>query len=342
LNTWFKKSIKNIRSLKFLSKLLASNLLAVYISLNFIIWQRMVLFIAIIVLLFLFLSSLTLILLFIGPTLLLQPRRRRANFYQKLNHPVVPSDLGLNFEETKILTQDGIDLAGWLIKCKQNPKGTIVYLHGVGDCKITGLRFAKLFHDASFNIFLYDSRRHGESGGTYCTYGFHEKEDLRDTIDYLNSRADLRLGSIGVFGTSMGAAVAIQAAATDRRIKAVVAENSFATLRTIFDDYQKRIIKVPFHYLRNIVIIRSEINASFKAREVSPLNSIADINVPQLIVYGSEDKHINYKNSITLYEKAHSPKELYRIENAEHNNCWEIGGEKYRRKLLEFFGGNLN
>lgn len=301
----------------------------------------MFLLIALLVVLFLFLSSVTLILFFIGPTILLQPRRRHPKFYQKLSHPIKPSDLGLIYEEINLVTRDGIKLDSWLIKRGGDSKGTIIYLHGVGDCKITGLPFAKFFYDNGYNIFLYDSRRHGESEGTYCTYGFYEKQDLTDAINYLESRKDLHLGKIGIFGTSMGAAVALQSAAIDKRISAVAAENSFAALRTIFDDYQKRIIKIPFHYLRNIVIIRSEINAKFKAREVSPLKSVEDIKVPALFVYGTNDIHINYKNSVILYETTGEQKEIYPIENADHNNCWDVGGEKYHSKLLEFFGRYL-
>jgi dipeptidyl aminopeptidase/acylaminoacyl peptidase len=313
----------------------------VYIKSKSNTYNKMFPLIAILVVLLLFLSSVTLILFFIGPTILLQPRRRHPQFYQKLNHPIKPSDLGLSSEEISFATQDGIKLNGWLIKHNENSKGTIVYLHGVGDSKIAGLPFAKFFYDNGYNIFLYDSRRHGESEGTYCTYGFYEKKDLTDAINYLESRKDLHSGKIGVFGTSMGAAVALQTAAIDKRISAVAAENSFEALRTIFDDYQKRIIKIPFHYLRNIVIIRSEINAKFKAREVSPLKSVDDIKVPVLFVYGTNDIHINYKKSIMLYECAGKQKEIYPIEHADHNNCWDVGGEKYHAKLLEFFGRSL-
>ncbi len=139
----------------------------------------------------------------------------------------------------------------------------------------------------------------------------------------------------------MGAAVAIQTAAIDKRIKAVVAENSFSTLRKIFDDYQKRIIKIPFHYLRNLVIKRSEVLANFKARDVSPMQSIADVHIPILFVYAKLDKHINYKYSIQLYENTDHPKELFPIDKAEHNNTWEVGGKVYHEKLLEFFNKYL-
>ncbi|MDI6780260.1 MAG: alpha/beta fold hydrolase [Bacteroidota bacterium] len=301
----------------------------------------MTVLLAIIITLVVFLLIVTLILLIIGPTILLQPRRRYPDFYQKINHPVTPKDLGLQYEEIEVITSDGIKLNSWLIKSDSRPKGTIIFLHGVGDCKIAGLPFVKFFWENGFNIFLYDSRRHGLSGGTFCTYGYYEKFDLISVLEYVESRKDIKLGNIGVFGTSMGAAIAIQAARIDKRIKAVVSENSFATLRSIFDDYQKRIIKIPFHYLRNIVIKRSEIMARFKARDVSPLQLVAGIHIPILFVYSPKDKHINYTNSIKLYENTDDPKELFPIENAKHNDAWEVGGKVYHEKLLDFFNKNL-
>ena len=290
---------------------------------------------------FVFLASATIILFIVGPTMMLQPRRRGAEYYRALHQPVVPSDLHLAHEDFRLTAEDGITLEGWLIKSNHHARGTVIYLHGVGDCKIDGLHFAKLLHDNNYNVVLYDSRRHGNSGGTYCTYGYYEKNDLIRVIDFVTSRPDLAVGSVGLFGTSMGAAVSLQAAALDKRIAAVVAENSFATLRTIFDEYQKRMIKLPFHYLRNIVIKRSERLARFKANEVSPLASVAAIHIPLLVIYGTHDRLINSKYSLMLFEKANMPKELYPVENASHTDTWEVAGEPYEQKLLEFFARNL-
>ncbi|MBI4811230.1 MAG: alpha/beta fold hydrolase, partial [Ignavibacteriales bacterium] len=205
----------------------------------------MVLLIALAAALIAFLVSITIVLFFIGPTILLQPRRRTSEFYRKSGLPTNPSELGIKYEEINVITNDGYRLNSWLVKSQQPTKGTIIYLHGVADCKIDGIRFAKLMHDRHYNVFLFDSRRHGESEGVYCTYGYYEKNDVISIIDYLTTRTDVSLGKIGLFGTSMGAAVGIQAAALDQRISAVVSENSFSTLRKIFDDYQKRMVKLP-------------------------------------------------------------------------------------------------
>lgn len=289
----------------------------------------------------LFLASVTVILFFVGPTLLLKPRRRGAEFYRALGLPTLPSDTGLEYESIGLRTDDGLNLKCWLIKAPPGSSGTILYLHGVGDCKIDGIRLAKLLHVHGFNVFLYDSRRHGESDGACCTYGFYEKRDVSAIIDALERRSDLALGKIGIFGTSMGAAVALQAGALDRRVAAIVAENSFATLRSIFDDYQRRMIKLPFHFLRNLVIHRSEIIAGFKARDVSPLEAVAAIRVPVLFVYGENDRLINHQYSISLYENMKGQKDIFPIEQASHNNAWEIAGEAYEQKIVGFFERNL-
>ncbi len=297
--------------------------------------------IALIVAAGLFFASITIILLLIGPTLLLRPRRRTAVYYKALGLPVTPSELALPYELIKIPVETDIILDGWLIKGRPPVRGTILYLHGVGDCKIDGIRPAKLFYDQHYNVCLFDARRHGASGGKFCTYGFFEKFDVIRILDFLERRTDLIVGPLGIFGTSMGAAVALQAASIDPRIRAVVAENSFATLRSIFDDYQKRMIRLPLHYLRNIVIVRSEFLADFKASEVSPLEAVTSITVPILFVYGSEDHLINCKYSIQLYNASAGAKQIYPIAGASHNDTWFVGGKEYESKIISFFEKNL-
>ncbi|MBM2840544.1 MAG: Hydrolase 4 protein [Bacteroidetes bacterium] len=289
----------------------------------------------------LFMVFLSLVLFVIGPVMLLQPSRRTVEFYRKFTRMLHPNDAGLPCEELTLKTAEGIDLSCWLIKAGEPIRGTVIYLHGVSECKIVGLPIAKELHNHGLNVFLYDSRRHGDSGGRYCTYGFYEKHDVSTAINYLQQRSDLHLGNIGLFGSSMGAAVAIQAAAIDKRTKAVVAESGFATLRTIFDDYQKRMIKMPWHYLRNLVIKRSEHLAHFKANAVSPLDAVKNIHVPMFVLHGTADDLIKYQYSEILYKNIGEPKELWLIHGAKHNDMAEIGGEEYTRRIVEFFKKNL-
>ncbi len=281
------------------------------------------------------------VLFVIGPILLLQPNRRTIDYYRRITPILHPSDLQLPYEELTLKTAEGISLYCWLIKAPGPARGTVIYLHGVSECVIVGLPLAKQLHDRGYNVFLYDSRRHGNSGGSFCTYGFYETYDTTTVINYLMSRPDIVVGKVGLFGASMGAAVAIQVASIDHRIAAVVAESGFATLRTVFDDYQKRIVKLPWHYLRNLVIRRSEHLAHFKANAVSPLHAVKKVHVPILIIHGTADDRIKCSYSEQVHQSANEPKELLLLPGAKHNDMAEIGGEKYMGRIVAFFEKHL-
>ncbi len=301
----------------------------------------MTVLIILILFILLFMVVVSAVLLVIGPVMLLHPHRRTIEFYRKRTSILHPSDLGLPSEDMVVSSPEGLPLRAWWIPAPGRPRGTILYLHGVSECRIVGLPLARRLHERGFNVFLYDSRRHGESDGAFCTYGFYEKHDASTALSYLAGRPRVVLGSVGAFGSSMGAAVALQLAALDRRVRAVVAESGFASLRTVFDDYQKRMIKLPWHYLRNIVIKRSEVLAHFKASAVAPVEAVRQIHVPVFILHGTADDRIPSAYSEMVYAQANEPKELWLVQGATHSNMAEVGGEEYYRRVVGFFERHL-
>ena len=289
----------------------------------------------------LFMVFISTVLLVIGPVMLLQPHRRTRDFYEHITTILHPSDAGLQHEQLTLRTPEGLALNCWLIRAEGTARGTVIFLHGVGECMIVGIPAAKRLHDAGFNVFLYDSRRHGDSEGHFCTYGFYEKHDTTTVINALLARPDLQVGKVGLLGTSMGAAVAIQVAALDDRVASVVAESGFATLRTVYDEYQKRMIKLPWHYLRNIVIRRSEQIAHFKASAVSPLEAVRRVHVPIFFLHGTADHMIKARYTQQVFLNANEPKELWLVKGARHNDMAEVGGEEYYRRIVDFFNRTL-
>jgi uncharacterized protein len=294
-----------------------------------------------VILFILFLIQATFVLLVAGPLILLKPVRRKKDWYARFTNLLEPNDAGLPQENVTVETFDGLKLSCWFVRQKKKARGTIIFLHGVGDCKITGVPFARVLYERGFNIFLYDSRQHGESEGYYCTYGFYEKRDVSAVISYLQSQTKIKTGKIGVFGTSMGGAVAIQAAAVDHRIACIISEGSYTALRIVFVDYQKRIIKLPWHFLRNVALVQSQKMANFKARLVAPLEDIKRVHVPVFIVHGKNDSFIKSHYSKLLFNAANEPKRLLLIDGAEHNNVWEIGGAMYENAIASFFEEHL-
>ena len=101
---------------------------------------------------------------------------------------------------------------------------------GVADNRGSGAGIVRRFVDRRFDVIAYDSRAHGDSGGDACTYGYFEKEDLRRVLDTVPP------GPVVLIGTSLGAAVALQAAAALARVQRR-ARNEGMALK-VFDGYR--------------------------------------------------------------------------------------------------------
>jgi pimeloyl-ACP methyl ester carboxylesterase len=235
-----------------------------------------------------------------GAALMLHPRRSHAE-----KHPALP------FESFQWQGAGGVSISGWWFHAAPGAaaRGTIVYLHGVSANRDSGVGIADRFVPMGFDVVAYDSRAHGESGGEACTYGYYEKADLARVIDHLPRPP------IVVMGTSMGAAVALQAAAEDRRIAAVVSIAAFADLRTA------ALERAPFvASKRNLdeAFRLAESEGRFRVDDVSPVAAAPRIRVPVLLVHGDRDKETPYAHALRLFAALHEPKRLLTISGGGH------------------------
>jgi alpha-beta hydrolase superfamily lysophospholipase len=204
----------------------------------------------------------------------------------------------------------GVRLKGWWFH-GTGARGTVVYLHGVGDNRGSSVGIADHFLARGFDVVAYDSRAHGESGGAACTYGFYEKEDLRRVLDRVTAQP------IVLMGVSMGAAVALQEAAEDPRIAAVVAIAPFSDLRTA------AVERAPFFASTgNITAAFSlaERDGKFRVDDVSPQAAAARIRAPTLIIHGAQDRETPPAHSQRIFAALPGPKRLVLVPDAGHND----------------------
>ena len=176
----------------------------------------------------------------------------------------------------------GVRLSGWICTADAAmSKPTIVYLHGIADNRNSSVSVIERFLRRGFNVIAYDSRRHGRSEGERCTYGFFEKQDLKLVLD------QARVERAILIGHSLGAAVALQAAAIDPRITAVVAAATFADLRTIATE------RAPFMFTASSIeaaFTRAEHDGEFNVDQASPLRAAAAITMPVFLIHGALDR----------------------------------------------------
>ena len=87
---------------------------------------------------------------------------------------------------------------------KNNP--TVILVHGLGGNRYTNYPLAEMFLQKGYNVLTYDQRSSNENTAQYTTFGYWEKYDLIDYIDYVYSHAPEQV--IGIWGTSFGGATA--------------------------------------------------------------------------------------------------------------------------------------
>jgi alpha-beta hydrolase superfamily lysophospholipase len=209
----------------------------------------------------------------------------------------------------------GVKLRGWWFH-GAGKRGTVVFLHGVAANRESGVGIADHFLASGFDVLIYDSRAHGESDGQVCTYGFYEKQDLRRVLDRVTATP------IVVMGTSMGAAIALQAAAQDARIAAVVAVSPFSDLRTV------AIERAPFFASKGNIAEAfklAEAEGAFHVDDVSPTIAAAHVSVPTLLIHGDRDDETPPSHSQRIFATLHEPKRLILVPNAGHGHVVDAG-----------------
>lgn len=142
-----------------------------------------------------------------------------------------PADRGLTYRDVDVRTPDGVRLAGWYVPSRN--RAAVVLRHGAGSTRTSVLAQAAVLARAGYGVLLTDARGHGDSDGRGMDLGWYGDQDIAGAVSFLSRQPDVDPSRIAAVGLSMGGEEAIGAAASDRRIRAVVAEG--ATGRTNAD-----------------------------------------------------------------------------------------------------------
>lgn len=203
-------------------------------------------------------------------------------------------------------------LSGWQCDTPTVPaRGTIIYLHGIADDRGSAYGVVTRFLPLGFDVVAYDSRAHGRSSGDQCTYGYFEKHDLRRVI------AQIGNDPIVLIGHSLGAAVALQTAAVEPRVRAVVAASTFSDLRSIATD------RAPFVFSKGMIdaaLSIAEQRAHFVVDDVSPVRAAKYVRAPVLLIHGANDRETPPVHSERVLKALSGSKRLRIVSDASHND----------------------
>lgn len=84
----------------------------------------------------------------------------------------------------------------------------VIIVHGLGGARSIARVYGSIFWDLQCDILAYDFAP--ASNQVFLTYGYHERNDLENVLDWLADYTDLPTSSIGIIGQSYGAATSLQ------------------------------------------------------------------------------------------------------------------------------------
>jgi len=131
-------------------------------------------------------------------------------------------------QDVEFTVEGDVILRGWLFTPDgPGPHPAITMAHGFAGVKEHGLeRFARAFADAGFVVLVHDHRGFGASDGSPRNDidPWVQIADWRRAISFLESQPFVDPDRIGLWGSSYAGGHAIVLGATDRRLRAVVAQ----------------------------------------------------------------------------------------------------------------------
>jgi len=244
-----------------------------------------------------------------------------------------PADLGLEYEQVSFVTSDGLTLRGWYIPSHNG--ANVIISHGVAGNRVPHVEQAAALARHGYGVLLMDLRAHGESDGDTVSFG---GEDVLGAVAYLQDRKDVDPERIGALGASLGATVAVQAAANTEDIKAVVADGlgpgQFQDMPRPerLEDW----LWVPFDRVWFRVLAGEGTTAPVPV--VDALPRIAPR--PILLISGAGSEY-ERRSQQMYYAAAAEPKTLWEVPEAHHLGAWHLHPKEYEERVVAFFNEAL-
>lgn len=210
----------------------------------------------------------------------------------------------------------------------------VIYLHGNSSSRMEGKKMAFYLLNKGIDLFVFDFPGSGKSEGEYISLGYHEKEDVRVIVDFVEKLPGV--GNIGIWGRSMGAATALLYSYNDERIKAQCVDSPFAEFRELSIQLCKKEINLPEFIINSVLYFLKKTIKKKNDMDIDQLRPIdyAEISkTPTFFIHAMKDELIPYSHTLRIYEKYAGKKSINIVEG-----CHNTNRQKHLiNKIISFF-----
>ena len=201
----------------------------------------------------------------------------------------------------------------------------VIYVHANSSSRVEGINMKKYLLKNNINVCCFDFEGSGYSEGEYISLGFYEKNQLKNVVDFVEKYPGV--GSIGLWGRSMGASTTLIYASSDPRIKCIVVDSPFTDFRRVAKEMCSARISIPGFLIEGAIsIIGKTVNKKngMNVNGVKPIEAVVNCKIPVIFIHARDDEMVKYQHTLDLFEKyAGEDKKLIDV----------TGGHNGRRKI---------
>lgn len=242
------------------------------------------------------------------------------------DEPATPATWGFRYEDVRFTSKDGTPLHGWMIRAKtRKTLGTVVFSHGNAGSIGHHLGFVMWLAEAGYQVFTYDYRGFGKSGGAVDRRGMID--DVRAAFDCVAARADVDPRCLISYGHSLGGAKSVTALGETpvKGLRAVIVDGAFASYRTMAR------------------VVGGQLGESVVSDELAPRDYVAKLSpVPLLVVHGARDEVVPVAQGRELFAKAREPKTLFEVAAGRHGDALARDQGAFRKRMLSWLAARAD
>ncbi len=236
--------------------------------------------------------------------------------------------------DTRIPAREGGSLEVWRVEPEGRSRGVVVLAHGWSRNRDRMVGRARVFGRLGFTTVMHSARDHGGSSPRRFMNAPRFAEDIEAVLSWVNE-------PVLLYGHSAGAAAAtIAASRNPERIKLLFLEGCYARTReallSLYRNYNLffGLIFAPMVVLWMDLFYKNGLDS------VSPARLAPDIDLPVLLIHGSEDQNFPLHHVWKLMDSFPAGRaELFVANEADHSSSSLT--PDYPRAIQAFVGRHL-
>ena len=284
------------------------------------------------------------LILLIGTGIIVGYQIRSVTHPPRVVEQLHPKDFLMRADDINFQSTDGVPLTGWLIHGDREAPA-IILCHDLGESKSVFLDSVVPLQRAGYNLFLFDFRGHGGSGGKGSTLGSAERYDVQGAVDFLRTRRDLSSDRIGVWGVGMGAYAAALAALERKELTALALDSIYPDVRAYLDQVLFRGVPASASKVTGYASFYYGPYFQWKITRGEVAQAIPRLSDRNILFVAGDSRPLSVEISKELYasvpEGGGSDKNLLILGSSGVSNLYAEDRRKYEAAVTGFFGTYL-